>query len=102
MRRALRVTVSRHSPGTAAIRQTPAPGERQNELSLARNKGHLLCLVFGSGQSQTQDGYISRAIERSLGRFAGTEALLCPYWYILSVSKSQRPQANYFWECSIL
>lgn len=29
-----------------------------DELSLARNKG-CLCSVFGSGQSQRQDGYIS-------------------------------------------
>ena len=47
-----------------------------DELALARNKGRLLCSVFGSGQSQTQDGYTSTAIKTSLGLFPGTEALV--------------------------
>lgn len=47
-----------------------------DELSLARNNSCLLCSVFGSGQSQTQDSSSLLAIKRSLGLFAGMEALV--------------------------
>lgn len=47
MRRALGVTVS--DTVLALLHQDNASSRREaNELSLARNKGHPLCLVFGS------------------------------------------------------
>lgn len=61
----------------ALLHQANGSSRREaNELSLARNKGHLPCFMFGSGPSQTLDGYISRAIKRSLGPSVGTEALV--------------------------
>lgn len=88
MRRALRVPVSRHSPGTAASGKRQLQERETNEFSLARNKGHLPCLVFGSGQSQTQDGYISRAI-KDPWHCLQPQKHLCPSWNTLSVSKTQ-------------